>query len=146
MQTIGNIETILHHKGSKVWTISPDATVFEAIQKLAEKNIGAMPVLEKGKVVGIFSERDYTRKVALAGRSSKETQVGEIISTDVVDVTPQTTIEECMRLMTAHRIRHVPVCQGGQLVGFVSIGDLVNWIISMQSAALDQMESYLAGR
>ncbi|MGZ4973546.1 MAG: CBS domain-containing protein [Limisphaerales bacterium] len=146
MQTIGTIDSILHHKGPQVWSISPDKTVFEAIQLLAQKNIGALPVIENGKVIGIFSERDYTRKVALAGKSSKDTRVREILSTEVIFVTSDTSVEECMRLMTEHRIRHLPVCQGGQLVGFISIGDLVNWTISMQSAALDQMESYLAGR
>jgi CBS domain-containing protein len=146
MQTIGTIDSILHHKGSKVWSVPPDITVFEAIKMLAEKNIGALPVVENGKVIGIFSERDYTRKVALAGKSSKGTRVREIISTDVIFVTPENTVEECMRLMTEHRIRHLPVCQEGRLAGFISIGDLVNWTISMQSAALDQMENYLAGR
>jgi CBS domain-containing protein len=146
MQTIGTIDSILHHKGQTVWSISPDKTVFEAIQMLAEKNIGALPVIENGKVIGIFSERDYTRKVALAGKSSKGTRVREIISTDVIFVTPESTVDECMRTMTEHRIRHLPVCQEGKLVGFISIGDLVNWTISTQSAALDQMENYLAGR
>jgi len=146
MQTIGTIESILHHKGPTVWSIPPDISVFEAIQLLAEKNIGALPVLEGGKVIGIFSERDYTRKVALAGKNSKSTRVREIISTDVIFVSSDSTVEECMRLMTEHRIRHLPVCQDGSLVGFISIGDLVNWTISTQSAALDQMENYLAGR
>ncbi|MGZ4965179.1 MAG: CBS domain-containing protein [Limisphaerales bacterium] len=146
MQTIGTIDSILHHKGPQVWSISPDKTVFEAIQLLAQKNIGALPVIENGKVIGIFSERDYTRKVALAGKSSKDTRVREILSTEVIFVTSDTSVEECMRLMTEHRIRHLPVCQDDKLVGFISIGDLVNWTISMQSAALDQMESYLAGR
>lgn len=146
MQTIGTIDSILHHKGSQVWSISPDKTVFEAIEMLAQKNIGALPVMENDKVIGIFSERDYTRKVALAGKSSKGTRVREIISTDVISVTPDSSVEECMRLMTEHHIRHLPVCQDGKLVGFISIGDLVNWTISTQSAALDQMENYLAGR
>src|SRR5262245_39999414 len=138
MQLIGTIDSILHHKGSKVWSISPDKTVFEAIQLLADKNIGALPVIENGKVIGIFSERDYTRKIALAGKSSKETRVREIITSDVISVTPLTTVEEAMRLMTEHRVRHLPVCEGENLVGLVSIGDLVNWTISTQSAALDQ--------
>ncbi len=146
MQTIGTIDSILHHKGPQVWSISPDKTVFEAIQLLAQKNIGALPVIENDKVIGIFSERDYTRKIALAGKSSKDTRVREILSTDVIFVTSDTSVEESMRLMTEHRIRHLPVCQDEKLVGIISIGDLVNWTISMQSAALDQMESYLAGR
>jgi CBS domain-containing protein len=146
MITSVNIGTILHHKGSEVWTISPVATVFEAIRLLAQKNIGALPVVEGDKVIGIFSERDYTRKVALAGKTSQKTLVREIISTDVTSATPHHTIEDCMRMMTEKRIRHLPILDDGKLVGLISIGDLVNWIISAQSATIDQMESYLAGR
>jgi CBS domain-containing protein len=146
MTTSVNIGTILHHKGAGVWIISPGATVFEAIQLLAQKNIGALPVVEGERVVGIFSERDYTRKVALAGKTSQKTLVREIISTDVTSATPHCTIEDCMRLMTEKRIRHLPVLEDGKMVGFISIGDLVNWIISAQNATINQMESYLAGR
>jgi CBS domain-containing protein len=146
MTTNGTIDTILHHKGSKVWTISAKATVFEAIELLAEKNVGALPVMEGDRLIGIFSERDYTRKIALEGKSSRATAVREIISTAVVAVTSNHTIEDAMRLMTEKRIRHLPVIDGGKMVGFVSIGDMVNWIISAQSAAIDQMQSYLAGR
>jgi CBS domain-containing protein len=146
MTTTGTIGTILHHKGSAVWTISAKATVFEAIELLAEKNVGALPVMEGDRLIGIFSERDYTRKVALEGKSSKTTPVREIISTAVVAVTSHHTIEDAMRLMTEKRIRHLPVIDGDKMVGFVSIGDMVNWIISAQSATIDQMKSYLAGR
>ncbi|HXR07765.1 MAG TPA: CBS domain-containing protein [Candidatus Acidoferrum sp.] len=141
--TVGNL---LHHKGPTVWTISANATVFEAIQLLAQKNIGALPVMEGGRLIGIFSERDYTRKIALEGKSSRATPVREIISSPVLSVTSHQTIEEAMRLMTEKHIRHLPVIDEGNMVGFVSIGDMVNWIISAQSAAIDQMESYLAGR
>ncbi len=141
--TVGNL---LHHKGSAVWTISANATVFEAIRLLAEKNIGALPVMEDNRLIGIFSERDYTRKIALEGKSSRATAVREIISSPVLSVTSQQTIEDAMRLMTEKHIRHLPVIDGGKMVGFVSIGDMVNWIISAQSATIDQMESYLAGR
>jgi CBS domain-containing protein len=146
MTTSVTVGTILHHKGTKVWTISPGATVFEAIRLLAQKNIGALPVVEGDRVIGIFSERDYTRKVALEGKTSHKTLVREIISTDVTSATPDYTIEDCMRLMTEKRIRHLPILEDGKLAGFVSIGDMVNWIISAQSAAIDQMESYLSGR
>jgi CBS domain-containing protein len=146
MTTSGTIGTILHHKGSKVWTISPGATVFEAIQLLAQKNIGALPVVDGDKLIGIFSERDYTRKVALEGKTSQKTFVREIISIDVISATPQHTIEDCMRLMTEKHIRHLPVLEHGKMVGMVSIGDMVNWIISAQNATIDQMESYLSGR
>jgi len=144
--TIGTIDAILHHKGSQVWSIHPSATVFEAIHLLADKNIGALPVMEDGRLVGMFSERDYTRKVALEGKSSKATLVREIISTNVIKATPKHTIEDCLRLMTENRIRHLPVLDGGKFIGIISIGDLVNWIISAQNATLDQMEAYLAGR
>lgn len=146
MITTGTIDTILHHKGASVWTISPGATVFEAIKMLAQKNIGALPVMDGNKLIGIFSERDYTRKVALEGKTSQKTLVKEIISTNVTTASPHSTIEECLRLMTDKRIRHLPILEDGKMVGLISIGDLVNWIISAQSAAIDQMESYLAGR
>jgi CBS domain-containing protein len=146
MITNGSIGTLLHHKGSAVWTISADATVFEAIELLAEKNIGALPVMDGDRPIGMFSERDYTRKVALQGRSSRATPVREIISTPLLSVTSQHTIEDGMRLMTGKHIRHLPVIDGGKIVGLVSIGDMVNWIISAQSATIDQMQSYLAGR
>lgn len=140
--TIGNV---LHHKGCTVWVIAPEATVYEAIERLADKNVGALLVMSGEKLVGVFSERDYTRKVALKGRSSQDTKVGEIISTPAISVTPAHTVDGCMRLMTEHRIRHLPVLEGEKVVGIVSIGDLVNWIISTQSAALEQMESYISG-
>jgi len=144
--TTGTIGTILHHKGATVWTISPQATVFEAIQFLAQKNIGALPVVENDKLVGIFSERDYTRKVALEGKTSHATLVRDILSTHVATITPNDTVEDAMRLMTEKHIRHLPVMEEGRMVGFVSIGDMVNWIISAQNAAIDQMEAYLSGR
>ncbi|MGH7940462.1 MAG: CBS domain-containing protein [Limisphaerales bacterium] len=140
------ISTLLHHKGSTVWSVSPEATVFDAIQIMADKNIGALPVVANGKLTGIFSERDYTRKIALAGKSSKQTFVREITSAQVITVTPNDPVEECMRLMTERRIRHLPVMQSDELVGIISIGDLVNWIISAQDAAIEQMESYIGGR
>jgi CBS domain-containing protein len=144
--TTGTIGTILHHKGADVWTISPQATVFEAIQLLARKNIGALPVMEGDRLVGIFSERDYTRKVALEGKTSHATKVCEILSANVATISPQDSVEEAMRLMTEKHVRHLPVVEEGRVIGLVSIGDMVNWIISAQTAAIDQLESYLAGR
>jgi CBS domain-containing protein len=144
--TSGTIGTILHHKGASVWTISPQATVFEAIQLLARKNIGALPVVEGDKLIGIFTERDYTRKVALEGKTSHTTKVREILTSEVVAISPNETVEDAMRLMTEKRIRHLPVLEEGRMVGLISIGDMVNWIISAQSAAIDQMEAYLSGR
>ncbi len=141
----GSINEILEHKGTAVWTVSPDTTVFEAIQLMSEKNIGALLVTERGKLIGILSERDYTRKVALKGKTSKELRVREITSEHVVSVTPAQTIEECMRLMTENRVRHLPVLDGDSLIGVVSIGDLVNWIISAQSTTIRQLETYISG-
>ena len=137
---------ILHHKGCAVWSVTPEATVYEAIGILAEKNIGALPVVDGGRLVGIFSERDYTRKVALEGRSSRDTRVREIVSAPVISITPEHSIEDAMRLMSEKHIRHLPVLEGDKMVGMVSIGDLVTWIISAQNSTIDQMESYIAGR
>lgn len=146
MTTTGTIGCILHHKGASVWIIPPDATVFEAIQVLAKKNIGALPVMDGDKLIGIFSERDYTRKVALEGKTSQKTKVRDILTTDVAVVSPHDTVDDAMRLMTERRVRHLPVMEDGKMVGFVSIGDMVNWIISAQTAAIDQLEAYVAGR
>lgn len=141
----GTISEILHHKGNDVWTIPPDVTVFEAIQKMSDKNVGALLVTENEKLVGIVSERDYTRKVALKGKTSKELKVREIVSDRVQHVSPTHTVEECMRLMTEHRIRHLPVLEGDKIVGVISIGDLVNWIISAQGTTIRQLETYISG-
>ena len=142
----GTIEEILQHKSANLWTIAADATVFDAIHLMADKNIGALLVMTGDRLVGIISERDYTRKVALKGKSSRETQVREIVSTPVISVTPDHTVEECMRLMTENRVRHLPVLDSDRVVGVVSIGDLVNWIISTQSVTITQLESYISGQ
>jgi len=141
----GTINEILHHKGAAIWTVGPEATVFEAIQMMAEKNIGAVFVVEQGKLRGVVSERDYTRKVALRGKSSKDLKVREILSEHLVTVTPKQTVEECLRLMTEHRVRHLPVLDGEKPVGVVSIGDLVNWVISAQGTTIRQLETYISG-
>ena len=112
---------------------------------MADKNIGALLVTEQDKLLGILTERDYTRKVALKGKSSKQTAVKEILTGEFVHVTPAHTVDECMRLMTAHRVRHLPVLNGNQILGIVSIGDLVNWIISAQSSAIQQLQTYIGG-
>jgi CBS domain-containing protein len=141
----GTISEILHHKGGPLWTVSPDTTVFDAIQMMSDKNIGALLVTSGDRLVGLISERDYTRKVALKGKSSKSLQVGEIISRDTVKVTPAHSVEECLRLMTEHRVRHLPVLDGDKILGVVSIGDLVNWIISAQTTTINQLETYISG-
>lgn len=145
MTTVGTIREILTHKGGTIWTVSPDTTVFEAIEMMAEKNIGALLVTRDDKLAGIMSERDYTRKVALKGRSSKDTRVNEILSGHVVSVTPDHTVEQCLRLMTENRVRHLPVLDGHQILGVISIGDLVNWVISAQSSTIQQLEAYITG-
>ena len=145
MSAIGKIGDLLSQKGGQVWTVAPEAMVFDAIHMMAEKNVGALLVTDQGKLIGIISERDYTRKVALKGKSSKQTAVREILSTHVVHVSPGHTIEECMRIMTDHRVRHLPVLEADKIVGVVSIGDLVNWIISAQSTTIHQLETYITG-
>jgi len=142
----GTIDEILHQKRGDLFTISPDETVFDAIVRMAEKNIGALLVMSGNRLVGVVSERDYTRKVALKGKSSRETRVGDIVTTPVISVSPTHTIEQCMRLMTENRVRHLPVLEGDEVIGIVSIGDLVNWIISAQSVTITQLESYISGQ
>jgi CBS domain-containing protein len=146
MHATDTVDAILKQKGSRVWTIPAEATVFEAIQLMAARNIGALVVLSGDKLGGIFSERDYTRKVALHGKSSKETLVSEVLSSNLLVAAPSSTVEDCMRLMTEHRVRHLPVLDGGTLIGLVSIGDLVNWIISVQSVEISQLQSYISGQ
>jgi CBS domain-containing protein len=145
MNPNSSISEILGHKGSTVWSISPNASVLEAIQLMADKNVGAVLVTENDKLVGIISERDYTRKVVLKGKASKTTAVKEILSSHVIHVSPTHTVEECMRLMTDHHVRHLPVLDSEKIVGIVSIGDLVNWIISAQHTAISQLQTYITG-
>jgi CBS domain-containing protein len=145
MDITGTADAILQVKGNSIHAISPGTTVFEAIQHFADKNIGALLVMDGPRLLGVFSERDYTRKIALQGRNSRDTLVGEIISLDVIRVTPQTPVQECMQLMTEHRVRHLPVLEGERVIGVLSIGDLVNWIITAQSATISHLESYIAG-
>lgn len=139
------IREILSHKGSTVWSIPPESTVLEAIQMMADKNVGALLVIKEEKLLGVLSERDYTRKVVLKGRSSKDTPVRDILSGRVVSVSPDHTVDECLRLMTEHRIRHLPVMDGVKVLGVISIGDLVNSIISSQSSTIQQLETYITG-
>jgi CBS domain-containing protein len=145
MKTTYPISSLLHQKTTTLWSIAPEATVFEAIKLMSEKNIGAVLVMSGGRLAGIFTERDYTRKIALHGKNSKETRVSEIMPKEIVTVTPDDSVEECMRLMTENRVRHLPVVVAANVVGIISIGDLVNWIISTQNAAIEQMEQYIAG-
>jgi CBS domain-containing protein len=139
------ISEILNLKGNKVWSVAPDTTVLDAIRMMAEKNVGALLVVRESHLVGVMSERDYTRNVVLKGRSSKDTLVREIISGKVVSVNPDHTVEDCMRLMTENRIRHLPVVEQQEIRGVISIGDLVNSIISAQNSTIQQLETYITG-
>jgi len=140
MQTI---RKILSEKGSDIWSTSPGATVYEALQLMAEKDVGALPVLDQEKLVGIFSERDYARKVILLGKSSKKTFVREIMTPHVIYATPDMTNDQGLALMSAKRIRHLPVVDGEDMVGMISIGDLVRSIISEQKEMISQLEQYI---
>ncbi|MCL5996776.1 MAG: CBS domain-containing protein [Chloroflexi bacterium] len=137
---------ILRVKGHAVWSIHPGSTVYEALQAMAEKNVGALLVIEDDRLVGIFSERDYARKVILAGRSSLNTAVKEIMSDRIIFVRPEQTIDECMALMTQNRVRHLPVLDGSKLIGVISIGDVVKEIIADQTLEIQQLENYILGR
>jgi CBS domain-containing protein len=137
---------LLETKGHDIWSISPDALVFEALRLMAEKNVGALLVIEDERVVGIISERDYARKIILKGKRSANTNVREIMTHRVISVTADQSLEYCMELMTEKRIRHLPVFTGEQLLGIISIGDVVKAIISEQEFVIEQLENYFAGR
>jgi CBS domain-containing protein len=141
-----SVELILKQKGRQVFTTVPDATVYEALQMMAELRVGALVVMDGTVLVGVISERDYARKVILEGRSSKETKVSEIMSSPAVTASHATTVDECMQLMTDQRCRHLPVVEEGSVVGLVSIGDLVNWIIMTQDLTIRQLEDYITGK
>jgi CBS domain-containing protein len=140
------VQHILDRKGNDIWTIQPQAKVFEALKLMAEKEIGALLVLDKEKVVGIISERDYARKVVLKGKSSKDAPVKDIMSEKVIYVNPSTSVEDCMVLMINKRIRHLPVFENERLVGLVSIGDVVKEIIDEKEVVIDELVRYITGR
>jgi CBS domain-containing protein len=145
MELTGKIGSLIGKKGGQVWSLEPTASVYDAIAMMAEKQVGALPVVDREKLLGIVSERDYARKVILKDRSSKETLVTEIMSFPVETVTPSHTVGECMHIITEKRIRHLPVMEGGRVVGMISIGDLVNWVITEQQETIHLLEAYVAG-
>ena len=145
MEIGGSVGAILAHKGSAVWSIASNSMVFDAIQLMADKNVGALPVVDNGQLVGMISERDYTRKVTLRGKSSKDTPVRDIMTPQPVTANSADTVSECMRVMTDSRIRHLPVMDGKKMIGLVSIGDLVRGIISAQTATIEALEKYITG-
>ncbi|HYC22339.1 MAG TPA: CBS domain-containing protein [Candidatus Bathyarchaeia archaeon] len=141
MKTVGDL---LQGKGREVWSVAPDTTVYEALALMAERRIGAVVVTRDGRVVGILSERDYARQVVLKGKTSRETPVHEIMTSRVVYVRLQHSIEDCMALMTDKRVRHLPVIEGEKLVGIISIGDVVKAVISEKQFIIEQLENYIA--
>ena len=142
---MGKVSKILLTKSSSTISIKPDNTVFEALELMVEKNIGALLVMEENKFVGIFTERDYARKVILKGKASKETPIREIMTEHVITVSPDSTIEECMQLMTNKYIRHLPVMESEKIVGIISIGDVVRYIIDEQKFIIENLEQYITG-
>jgi CBS domain-containing protein len=145
MEIVGTVSSLLCDKSPQIWTIKPDATVYEAIELMAEKNVGAVPVVDRGRLLGILTERDYARKVILEGKSSKDTAVHKIMSPHPITVSPTDTVGECMRIMTDRRVRHLPVMNNGDLVGILSIGDVIRWMLSAQTATIDQLTRYIYG-
>jgi CBS domain-containing protein len=146
MDLVDTVRFVLNQKGQNIWHVSPEACVYDAIEIMADKHVGALMVISEGNLVGVVSERDYARKVILQGKSSKQTQVKEVMTSPAIFVTPAQTIEECMRIMTDKHIRHLPVVEDGKILGVVSIGDLVKWIISAQQQTISHLHNYITNK
>jgi CBS domain-containing protein len=145
MEIHGTVYDVLHNKTGEILTTELETSVYDAIRLMGEHNVGALVAMEKGEVVGILSERDYSRKVVLQGRTSRDTKVAEIISRPAITVRSKDGIEKCMQLMTGNRIRHLPVVDGGRLVGIISMGDLVSWVMNSQRHTIQQLQGYISG-
>lgn len=145
MEITTPVSSLLSQKPGQIWSIGPGATVFEAISLMAEKNVGALPVLEDGRLLGVVSERDYTRKVILHGRASRETLVRDIMVGRPITVTPLDSVQKCMHLMTENHVRHLPVMDGDRMAGMLSIGDVVNWTIATQKSAIEDLTKFVTG-
>ena len=146
MDLLDTVRLVLKLKGQNVWLISPEARVYDAIEIMADKSVGALLVISEGKLVGVVSERDYARKVILQGKSSKQTKVKEIMTSPAIFVIPEQTVEDCMRIMTEKHIRHLPVVEDGNILGVVSIGDLVKWMISAQQQTISHLHNYITSK
>lgn len=146
MEKLATVDVLLRQKGDAVYSVPPETTVFEALKVMRDRNVGALLVMEEEKLAGILSERDYARKIAIEGRDSRRTPVKEITTSVLHTVTRTTTVQECLGLMSEHHVRHLPVLEGERVVGIISIGDLVKWVIQAQSATIDQLQSYISGQ
>jgi CBS domain-containing protein len=142
----GTVGSVLKRKGSEVWFVTPDQTVYEAIERMADKAVGALLVISDGKLMGIISERDYARKVILKGRSSRTTLVKEIMTSPVILVTSHQAVDECMDIMTRNRIRHLPIVENEKVLGVISIGDLVKWVVSEQEETIEHLQNYISSK
>jgi CBS domain-containing protein len=142
---MGKVRNILHNKGNAVYSVDPDMMVYRAIELMCEKNIGGLLIVENGKLAGIFTERDYARKLILKGKSSKDTPIKDLMTSNLVTVSPDTSIDDCMRVMTGRKIRHLPVLDNGNLVGVISIGDVVHYVIEEQKSIIEHLEHYITG-